>query len=168
MAGHVRPLAHASSDRRPGLVKPFRLGDPDFGLRRDVFEDRRTPGRKAATAATDDEGVERSALCIGVFECLQRKRPLPLDDLRMIERGRQHHAALGDEPFSNRLAIFGITVIGDHVGAQRPDIAHFHRRRILGHNNRRFRAHHARRIGYALRMIAGRPAENAARPLGVG
>ena len=73
----------------------------------------RAPGQEAAAAETDDEDVERADL----LEELERHRPLPGDDERIVVRMEHVEAEAGGRLGRDLLPILEVAVEAQHLGA---------------------------------------------------
>ena len=75
---------------------------------------RQQAARQQAAAAQADEQVVQ----VGhLLQQLQRGGALACDDVGVVERGYQRHAALARQLAADGLAVFGVAVVCDHLGA---------------------------------------------------
>ena len=129
----------------------------------------RTPGRIALAAVAQPEispppptGVMQHVEVGHILEKLQRRRALPGDDVRMVERRDDGQAALVGQLPRNRFAVARQPVV-EHdlcaIAARRVDLD---LRRVRRHDDGRGDAQHLGRQRQPLRVIARRKRHDAA------
>ncbi len=123
----------------------------------------RATGQQPAAAAWHQQIIERA----GVLDQLLRRRTLPGDDVRMIERRNHRHAAAAREFVGDRLARIALAVVEHHLGAIAARALGLHRRRIVGHDDDGRDAEQSAGERHRLRVVARGIGDHAA-PLLLG
>ncbi len=121
----------------------------------------RDPGDEAAAAERHDHGVEIGA---GTRE-LKADRPLPGDHLFIIVRMNEGEALVVRQLVRGLGRLGQARALKHDMGAEALGLLHLHERRRFRHHDRRRDAEALRVIGDALRMIARRHRDDAARAL---
>ena len=158
--GDRHPLA--SAQRQVGVVGAVGLDAEDRHARKERAGHRRAAGHEPAAADRRQQHVERGH----VLEQLQRRRPLPGHDGRVVVGRHQHAAAALDDLAYELLAIVGQPVVEHDLGAVVARGLQLERRHVLGHADDRRRAHHPGRQRHALGVIARGERHDVPRALG--
>ncbi|MNS88116.1 hypothetical protein D3C72_1220800 [compost metagenome] len=136
----------------------------DLRLGAQETDDGRHPRRQTAAADRDEDGVDR----VGVLaQDLQPDRALSGDHVRVVERVDEGCAGLLFQGAGVGVGVVEAVAVQDDVSAERLDRRHLDARRGGRHDDGRGRAAFRRRQRHALRVIARRGADDAARQLGL-
>ena len=130
------------------------------------------PGR-SAFAAVEQPAISppppigtTSSVEVGrVLEQLERGRALAGHDARVVVRRDERQAALLGERAPERLAVLGVAVVGDDLGAVAARRRELGGRRVLRHHDHGAGAEQRRRERDRLRVVARRERGDAARLL---
>src|SRR5439155_5185744 len=145
-----------------GCARRLDADDPDVWV--DRLERHRYARDQPAAADwhDDDVGLRK------VFVDFEAERPLPGYQLGIVERMDVREAALDDELLRPLVRLIPDRPVQHHFGAVATRRGHFGQRRVLGHHDDGVHAVQLRGQRDALRVVAGRRADDAAALLLVG
>ncbi|MNQ40002.1 hypothetical protein D3C85_536410 [compost metagenome] len=136
----------------------------DLGLRPQEADDGGDAGRQTAAADGHEDGVDGVRV---LTQNLQPHRALPRDHVGVVEGVDEGGAGFLFQDAGVGVGVVEAVAVQHHVSAQGLDRRHLDARRGGRHDDGRGRAAFRRRQRHALRVIARRGADDAARQLGL-
>ena len=145
--------------RRLQAGRVFRLNGDDFNLRHQLFNQHRHACRQPAAAHWDEDAVEMGIL----LQQLKRQRALPGNHHRVIERRHPGEALLLRQLDRFGFGFVKVRAVEQHFSAKTAHRVDFDIRGGNRHHDQRFQTQTSRRERHALRMVARRRGNDAAR-----